>query len=157
MQPEVLPPRPSLLSDAALDRLAAILDDEFHIAGLRFGLDPLIGLIPGFGDVIGALLSFVFVVAGVQRRLPRITIARMIANILIDTLGGTLPIFGDAFDVYWKSNRMNFNLLQRHRASPEARHTWRDWLFFALLLIIAAAIVLFPLAFLAWIVYLLRR
>ncbi|HZU23409.1 MAG TPA: DUF4112 domain-containing protein [Terriglobales bacterium] len=158
MEPDVLPPRRYLLSDQGLARLAAILDDEFRIPGLgaRFGLDPLIGLIPGFGDLIGGLLSFAFVFAAYERRLSRVTIARMIANILIDTLGGTLPIFGDIFDVYWKSNRMNYNLLLRNRAATHA-HTWRDWLFFAALLLILLVMALLPLAFLVWIIHLLRR
>ena len=159
MDPEVLPPHRRLLSDSALDRLAALLDDEFRIPGIgtRFGLDPLIGLIPGFGDVIGGLLSFVFVFAAFERGLARITLARMIANILIDTFGGALPIFGDVFDVYWKSNRMNYNLLLRHRAAPHAAHSWRDWLFFVALVLIVAAVVFLPLAFLVWIINLLRR
>src|SRR5438270_12280738 len=113
---ETLPPHRPLLNDFVLERLAAVLDDEFRIPGIgtRIGLDPLIGLVPGFGDVIGAALSLIFVLAAWQRRLPRITIARMIANILIDTLVGTLPIFGNIFDAYWKANRMNLSLLQRH-------------------------------------------
>jgi hypothetical protein len=159
MKSEVLPPRRYLLTDQALERLAAILDDEFRIPGIgaRFGLDPLVGLIPGFGDVIGAILSFAFVFAAFERRLPRVTVARMLANILIDTLGGTLPIFGDVFDVYWKSNRMNYNLLVRYREAPRVRQPLRDWLFFAVLILIAAVLVLLPLAFLAWIIHLLRR
>jgi uncharacterized membrane protein YidH (DUF202 family) len=158
MRPEVLPPRRYIFSDTTLARLAAMLDDEFRIPGLgaRFGLDPLIGLIPGFGDVIGGILSFAFVFAAFERRLPRITIARMVANILIDTLGGTLPVFGDLFDMYWKANRMNYNLLLRNRTAPRA-HSWRDWLFFAALVLIVAAIVLLPLMFLAWIIHLLRK
>jgi hypothetical protein len=159
MDPEILPPQRYILSDQALARLAALLDDEFRIPGIgaRFGLDPLVGLIPGFGDVIGGILSFVFVFAAFERRLPRVTVARMIANILIDTLGGTLPIFGDVFDVYWKSNRMNYNLLLRHRRAMSHAHTWPDWLFFAALILIAAVLVLLPLVFLIWIVSLLRR
>jgi hypothetical protein len=159
MDPEILPPRRYLLSDRALERLAAILDDEFRIPGIgaRFGLDPLLGLVPGFGDVVGGLLSFVFVFAAYERSLPRITIARMVANIAIDTFGGTLPIFGDVFDIYWKSNRMNYNLLLRDRAARAGQHSWRDWLFFAALIVIVAAIVVLPLAFLVWIISLLRR
>src|SRR5215472_8434586 len=78
--------RPSL-------RLAAPLDDEFRIPGIatRFGLDPRVGLIPGFGDAIGGIVGLVFVFAAFERSLPCVTVARMIANILIDTLGGTLP------------------------------------------------------------------
>ena len=165
--PEIIPPGapwprsiPStgLLSDAALDHLAALLDDGFAIPGtrLRFGLDPVIGLIPVLGDVITGLASFLLVLAGWQRNLPKVTLSRMVVNIAIDSVCGSLPLAGDLFDVYWKSNRKNFNLLQRHALRPHHRHSWRDWLFLWGVLVILAALALLPLAVLAWIFYLLR-
>jgi hypothetical protein len=167
-EPEIIPPgapwpRPvptsGMLSDASLDRLASLLDDGFSVPGtsLRFGLDPLIGLIPGIGDLLGGLASFVFVFAGWQRRLPQVTLLRMVVNIAIDSLGGTLPVIGDAFDVYWKSNRMNFQLLQRHALAPHRNHAWRDWLFLWMVIVIMVALALLPVAILVWIIYLLRR
>src|SRR5437016_1639335 len=137
-EPEIIPPGApwprrdtGALSDESLGRLASILDDGVAIPGtsIRFGIDPIIGLIPGIGDVLGSLASFMFVLAGWRRGLPSVTLLRMLVNIAIDTLCGTLPIFGDLFDVYWKSNRMNYNLLLRHSAAPHVDHTWRDWLF----------------------------
>lgn len=162
LEPEVLPPNAPLefgLSDAHLDRLAQVLDDGFAIPGtnLRFGLDPIIGLLPGFGDAIGALLSFVFVFAGWRRGLPGITLLRMVVNIGVDSIAGTLPIFGDLFDFYWKSNRMNYNLLRRHALKPHVNHTWRDWTFLWLIFFILVAMALLPLAVLGAIIYLLRR
>jgi hypothetical protein len=162
LEPEIIPPEepaPFGLSDANLDRLAQILDDGFAIPGtkIQFGLDPIIGLLPGFGDAIGALLSFVFVFAGWRRGLPAVTLLRMVVNIGIDSLGGTLPIFGDLFDFYWKSNRMNYNLLRRQALRPEADHTWRDWLFLWMIFLILLAMALLPLAVLGAIIYLLRR
>jgi len=160
-EPEIIPPgRPiPRLSDAALDRLASLLDDQFRVPGtsLRFGLDPIIGLLPGIGDMISGLAGFLFVYAAWERGLPRVTIARMLTNIAIDTLTGTLPIFGDLFDAYWKSNRMNYNLLLRQRMSPRAYHTSRDWLFFLMLALVVAAMVVVPLVVLVWLVHLLRR
>lgn len=162
LEPEILPPNEPAalgLSDANLDRLAQILDDGFAIPGTRihFGLDPIIGLLPGFGDAIGALLSFVFVFAGWRRGLPGVTLLRMVINIGVDSLCGTLPIFGDLFDFYWKSNRMNYNLLRRHALRPEVDHTWRDWLFLWTIFVILLAMALLPLVVLAVIIYLLRR
>jgi hypothetical protein len=160
-EPEIIPPGQPIprLSDAALDRLASMLDDQFRVPGtsLRFGLDPIIGLVPGIGDVITGLAALLFVYAAWERGLPRVTIARMVTNIAVDTLGGTLPIFGDLFDAYWKSNRMNYNLLLRQRRIPRAQQTGRDWLFFLVLAVIVAALVILPLAVMVWIVHLLRR
>src|SRR4051812_3786810 len=165
-EPEIIPPGTpwprgpaSPLSDEALDRLASFLDDGATVPGtsLRFGFDPLIGLIPGFGDALSALASFVFVFAGWQRGLPNVTLTRMVANIVIDSLCGTLPIFGDLFDAYWKSNRKNYHLLRRHSIAPRVDHSWRDWLFLWGIIVLMAALALLPLIVLAWIVHLLRR
>ena len=146
------------LTDEELDRLAGILDDFIHIPGipLRIGLDPIIGLIPGLGDIISALMSFVIIFAAWQRRLPRVTIFRMIANVAIDTLVGTIPIFGDAFDAVWKSNRMNYNLLIRYLMQPSRSHVWKDWGFLLLLVLCVAAIVAVPMVFLIWLVHMLK-
>lgn len=143
--PEVLPPERPGLSDAVLERLAAWLDDRFTIPGteIRFGFDPLIGLMPGLGDLIGGVLSFVFVYAAWQRRVPRVTVARMLFNIGIDTLVGTVPLAGDIFDVAWKANRKNFKLLQRSQAAGRTS-AWRDWVWLALMMLAVAAIVLAP-------------
>src|SRR5258708_39328477 len=111
LDPEILPPLrrsvPVTISDEQLDQLASLLDDMFNVPGtrIRFGLDAIIGLIPGLGDLITGAMSFLILYGAWQRGLPRVTISRMLANIAIDTLVGTVPIFGDAFDVMWKSNR----------------------------------------------------
>ncbi len=135
------------LSDENLDFLAALLDDLFRIPGtsIRFGLDPLIGLLPGIGDTLTAIVSFLIVVAGWRRGVAGVTLARMIANIALDAILGAVPVAGDLFDVAWKSNRKNFNLLVRHRRSPRGQ-TWRDWLFFGTLLLIALTLVVVPFA-----------
>ena len=117
IDPEILPPLrrsvPVTISDEQLDQLASLLDDMFNVPGtrIRFGLDAIIGLIPGLGDLITVAMSFLILYGAWQRGLPRVTIARMLANIAIDTLAGSVPIFGDAFDVMWRSNRRNMRLL----------------------------------------------
>jgi hypothetical protein len=146
------------LRDEALEQLAKVLDDVFEIpgTGIRFGLDALLGLIPGFGDAISGATSMLIVMAGWRRGLPRITLARMVANVAIDSLLGAMPIFGDLFDVWWKANRKNLDLLRRAEAAPRGRRQWHDWLFVVLLILLIAGIVALPLIALAWIVHLLR-
>ncbi len=146
------------LNDANLERLAALLDDGFRVPGttLRFGLDPIVGLLPGFGDAVMGIAGFVFVYAAWRRGLPKVTLARMVANLAVDAVVGTLPVLGDLFDVFWKSNRKNLKLLQRSRRG-EPHQTWRDWLFFAVLVLVLAGLALLPLLLLVWLVHLLRR
>jgi hypothetical protein len=134
IEPEIIrPPRAEVLTDDHLSVLASLLDDAFRIPGtrIRFGLDPLIGLVPGLGDVISSVASFLIIFAAWQRGLPRVTVSRMVANVAIDTLLGAVPVAGDAFDVVWKSNRKNLNLLQRASQRTLRQQQWHDWLFLA--------------------------
>ncbi len=118
-EPEILRPRfargGDLFSDRNLDLLSHLLDDFLRIPGtqIRFGLDGIIGLIPGIGDVLGAMASWIIILAAWLRGVPRITLARMLANVAIETIIGTIPILGDAFDIAWKANRRNYALLER--------------------------------------------
>ena len=100
--------------------LAKLMDRAIRIPGTNIlvGLDPLLGLIPGGGDVAGALFSGWLILLGSQMGLPRHIIARMVANVAIDTLGGTMPIIGDLFDVAWKSNTRNLALLEQFADAP---------------------------------------
>jgi hypothetical protein len=154
-EPEIIPPGQPIprLSDAALDRLASMLDDQFRVPGtsLRFGLDPIIGLVPGIGDVISGLSALLFLYAAWERGLPRVTMARMVTNIAIDTLGGMIPVVGDIFDFTWKSNEMNLRLLERHAYErPGAQAA--DWAFVVAVLLAAALAVVLPIVFLVWVV-----
>jgi hypothetical protein len=152
-EPEIIPPgaRPfprtgsDPLTDESLEQLASVLDDIFQIPGtrIRFGLDPLIGLIPGLGDTLTGLISFLIVTAAWRRGVPRVTIARMVANIALDTLAGSIPFAGGIFDFYWKSNRRNLDLLKRARIG-EAHQTWRDWLFLGIMGLVIAGLVVLP-------------
>jgi hypothetical protein len=160
-QPEILPPlrpRQRGLTDEQLDQLAGVLDDIFQIPGtnIRFGLDPIVGLVPGLGDLISGLLSFLIVFAAWQRRLPKVAIMRMVVNIGIDTLVGSIPIAGDFFDAAWKSNRMNYNILVRYRGGRSPNLVARDWLFFLLLLLCMLALLAVPVLIVAWIVQVFR-
>jgi hypothetical protein len=104
-----------------LERLALWMDSVFRIpgVGLRFGLDALVGLLPGAGDVAASLVSIYILGAAHRYGASRMTIARMALNIAIDLVVGALPVVGDLFDAYWKSNQRNVDLLRRHiEANP---------------------------------------
>ena len=120
--------------DKHLERLSWLMDDLFRVPvlGWRFGLDALIGLIPGLGDTTTSLVSFYILVAAVRYRVPKITLLRMALNIAIDYVAGSVPVVGDLADAWWKSNRMNVELLRKHAGSSgeEVRSArTSDWIF----------------------------
>jgi hypothetical protein len=140
-----------LLGDERLRWLEILLDEAFRIPGtqIRFGLDGIIGLVPGLGDVLAGLLSLLIPLAAWVRGVPYITLVRMLINVSIGLLVGTIPIFGDAFDIFWKANRRNYRLLTRSIAEPH-RHTWRDWGFLLLLCAGIGMVFAIPVLFTIW-------
>jgi hypothetical protein len=116
---------------------------------IRFGLDGIIGLVPGLGDIIGGLATTLIVVAAWVRGVPYVTLARMVVNIGIEVLLGTIPLLGDAFDIAWKANRRNYALIIRH-LEQSRRQTWRDWVFLMVIAAILAAIFLAPIFLILW-------
>ncbi|HEY0766001.1 MAG TPA: DUF4112 domain-containing protein [Pyrinomonadaceae bacterium] len=120
--------------DKSLERLSWLMDDLFRVPvlGWRFGLDALVGLIPGFGDTATSLVSFYILISAVRYRVPKITLLRMAFNIAIDYVIGSLPVVGDVADAWWKSNHMNVDLLRRRATvvGEEARSArLSDWVF----------------------------
>ncbi|MFT3925348.1 MAG: DUF4112 domain-containing protein [Myxococcales bacterium] len=111
------PPRPI---PAWLEHLVRLLEDRFTVPGtdLRFGLDALLGLVPGIGDAASAAGSAGVFWLALQRGVPRVVIARMALNVAIDALLGSIPLLGDAFDFVWKANRKNLRLVERYQDSP---------------------------------------
>jgi hypothetical protein len=85
---------------------------------LRFGLDPLLGLIPGAGDAVGAVLAGWILVEAVRLGASRATLVRMAGNVALDAILGAVPIIGDIFDFAWKANLRNVTLLKRHLMDP---------------------------------------
>ena len=117
-----------------LDLLAKWTDSVFEIpgTGIRFGLDAIVGLIPGLGDTLTSFFSLYILTAARRHGVPRITVWRMAMNLALDFVLGSLPFLGDMFDVYWKANEKNVALLKRHAWSTpaeERRSTASDWLF----------------------------
>ena len=103
-----------------LRRLTWLMDEVVRIPGtrLRFGLDPLIGLLPGGGDLAGAAVATYALIVAARLGASPAVLLRMAGNIALDTLAGAIPLIGDAFDVGWKSNRRNLDLLERYVANP---------------------------------------
>lgn len=131
--------------EEGLERLSWLMDDLIRVPGLgwRFGLDAIVGLIPGFGDTATSLVSFYILASAVRYRVPKVTILRMAMNIGIDYLGGSVPLVGDLFDAWWKSNQMNVELLSKRAtvsASDARKGRLSDWLFVGLIILVLAAL-----------------
>jgi Domain of unknown function (DUF4112) len=103
-------------------QLARLLDAAVRIPGtdVRLGLDAVLGLIPGAGDIAGGILSAFIVLHAARLGAPRSVLTRMVMNVVIDTVVGSVPVLGDVFDVGWKSNMRNVALLERYVERPGA-------------------------------------
>jgi hypothetical protein len=154
-KPEVLPPRlkkgGKLFDDENLDLLSHVLDDFLRIPGtsIRFGLDGIVGFIPGLGDVIGGVASCIIIIAAWMRGVSYVTVARMVANVGIEVIVGSIPVLGDMFDIAWRANRRNYALLAGSLTQPR-KYTIQSWLFLGALCLVLAALVLLPMLLLAW-------
>jgi Domain of unknown function (DUF4112) len=138
-------------SMAEVETLAWLLDNSIPVPflpGRRFGADAIIGLVPGFGDLVSAGLGLFVVWRASRMGLPRIVVARMLVNSAIDLVVGAIPFAGDAFDLVFKANTRNLDLARRWLEQPE-RSTRDEWL--GLLLIVALLVGM--VAFVLWAVF----
>jgi hypothetical protein len=103
-------------------QLSRVLDSAFVIPGTkqRMGLDPILGLIPGGGDTVSAALSSYIIIEAALMGLPRSALIRMVINIVIDTIVGSVPILGDIFDVFSKANLRNMQIVENHAKAPKS-------------------------------------
>ena len=110
---------------ARLDALATLLDTAFVIPGttIRFGIDGLIGLVPGIGDFIATALSSYLIWEARRLGLPRWKIARMMANVAVQAVVGLVPMVGDAADVLFRANRRNMRIIKDHIAAEDRRRS----------------------------------
>lgn len=120
MTPEILSPETGA-DVARLRKLEKLLDRQFTLAGISFGIDSVIGLVPVIGDLITAALGFYLIQEGKRLGVSKFTLARMYGNWGIDVTVGAIPVFGDLFDLAFKSNTRNLRLLIAHLEKREAR------------------------------------
>jgi len=140
---------------AWLELLVRLLDDGFRVPGtdVRFGIDPIVGLLaPGAGDAIGGLTTAIFLLEGLRRGVPPSVLLQMALNGLIDSLLGTVPLLGDLFDLAWKANRRNLELLERHGLQKQPA-TWRQRLLATGLVLLVLAAAMLPLLLTATLVH----
>ena len=135
----------------ALRNVAQMLDSAFVVPGTsyRFGLDPILGLVPGLGDLVSPLFTIGILWQARELALPRIVQLRMIFNVAIDSLVGAVPLLGDLFDFAWKANKMNLALLERH-AQEERPASAGDWLFVILMVALVVLVAVIPFVIIGW-------
>lgn len=158
-EPEILSPRwkhatrsaGGVLRDENLDLLSHLLDDFIQVPGtsIRFGLDGIVGLIPGVGDLLAGIASTLLILAAWARGVPKVTLLRMVANVGIEVVIGTVPVLGDMFDIAWRANRRNYALLTGSVEQPEKSER-RSWLFFAGLCAVLVVLITLPLIVFSW-------
>jgi hypothetical protein len=135
-------------------QLVLLMDSAFRIPGtkLRIGLDPILGLLlPGAGDVLGALPSFLIVTLATRRGVPPVIVLRMLLNVALDSLIGAIPLLGDVFDAAFRSNQLNLALLERHAGAPRAPR-FADYLVVGVAIAVGVSLVLVPILLVALLV-----
>ena len=135
-----------------LARIAWLLDSSIPLPGTRFsiGLDAIVGLVPGFGDVVGVLLSSYIVREAARLGAPRSVLLRMAWNVALEGVVGMVPLFGDVFDAAWKANQRNYRLLEDYLDHP--RRAVRSSRLFVSLLIIGLLVLVLLLASLSFVI-----
>lgn len=143
----VVPDRTGILGDDPASRtrrvrtLSKLLDNSIAIPGTgwKIGFDPIVGLIPGIGDLLGAVLSGYIILEAARAEVPAFTLARMLLNVGVDTMVGAVPALGDVFDAAWKSNTKNVALLERHVSQAAAVRSGRGVVGSMVLAVVALA------------------
>jgi hypothetical protein len=135
----------------ALRKWAVLLDSAFRLPGtqMRFGLDPIVGLLPGAGDLVTAFFSVMILLHSVRLKVPKVVIARMLLNTGLDLLVGAVPLLGDLFDAGFKANLRNLVLLERH-AVRGVRPSTSDYVFVGVCLTILLIVGVTPVVILWW-------
>jgi hypothetical protein len=146
-----------LARTAEVERVRGVvhwLDDMVRIPGTRFGvgLDAILGaVVPGLGDAVTGAVSITVLVTALRRGVPRIVVARMFVNLLVDVVVGMVPVVGDVFDLFWRSNVRNLALLERHQGELEPRARPGDYAVVAAAVALVVASVAAPIMLVAWV------
>ena len=135
----------------ALRRWAVLLDSAYQVPGtrIRFGLDAVIGLVPGVGDLVAPVFTVILLATALRMRVPVVVVARIVLNAFIDMLLGLVPLAGDVADVFWKADLRNMALLERH-ARPGVAPTRGDYWFVLGSIGAVLVIALVPFLVLVW-------
>ena len=138
----------------SLRRLSQLLDNAIGIPGTkyRFGLDPILGLIPGGGDTIAGALGAYIIIEAARMGIPRKVLGKMISNILFDSLVGTVPVLGDLFDVAWKANVRNMTLLESNLSVDRQEQNRKSDLIFLIFLTVLLLIIVVGFAALTFVI-----
>jgi len=136
-----------------LRKVAQLLDSAFVVPGTsyRVGLDPILGLVPGLGDLVSPLFTIGILWQARELAIPRVVLLRMILNVAIDSLVGAVPVVGDLFDFAWKANNKNLALVERH-AQEERTASAGDWLFVGLTVASLLLVAVIPFVIVGWLV-----
>lgn len=136
--------------DALVEMLSWLMDGSIRVGRWSFGLDGVLGLIPGAGDLIGMAVSGIVIHRAIRAGLPKSAIARMVANVAVDTAVGLIPIGGDLFDFFYKSHAKNFAIFRQ--AATGQRDAKRDWMFVVAVILAFLAIASVPIIVLVMLV-----
>src|SRR4026208_460350 len=136
---------------AALRKWSVLLDSAFRVPGtqMTFGLDPILGLIPGLGDLTTPFFAGLLLLHAVRMKIPRVVQLRMVMNAAIDLAIGLVPVVGDLFDFGWKANVKNLALLERY-AHPGLRPTTGGWICVLVIVGLLIALAVIPVMLTAW-------
>jgi uncharacterized protein DUF4112 len=144
---EVLPPEDRSRSRSSVESVfnfvSLVMDRLIRIPGLkkRLGLNPIVDLVPGFGDIAVALVSVSVIVYGIRRKVPKIVLGRMALNVLINELVGLIPIIGSAFAFWFQANTRNYQLIRGHVDTP-GRSTKGDKIFVSVVFALVIFVIL---------------
>ena len=142
MAKSLKPRQPKYAEDQQAEYLAWLMDSSIGIGRFSIGLDALIGLIPGLGDLITSLMGYFIVLRAMQSGVHRAAVLRMVANLGLDALIGVIPVIGDFFDMAYKANTRNMKIYRE--AMSGARAPLKDWGFVALVVVILLLLLALP-------------
>lgn len=133
---------------------ADLLDTRFRIPGttIRFGLDPILALVPGIGDLASPVFAIALLAQGVYQGVPRVIMLKMVANALVDALIGVVPVAGVVGDIFWRANIRNLALLERHSV-PGAHPRRSDYVFVAIVAAVFGLVLFVPVLLALWLTW----
>jgi hypothetical protein len=133
---------------------ADLLDTRFRVPGtkVRFGIDPLLALIPGLGDLASPVFAIALISQGIYQGVPRVIMLRMMLNALVDALIGAVPVAGVVGDIFWRANTRNLALLERH-SGPGVRPRRADYIFVTTIAVVFGVALFVPVMLAIWLTW----